>query len=402
MNTTPPQPQPADTPDNDAAVDRWLRTQHQAMLDDVREQLDISAGLAEVLLATKYADLRTATAKTLDVDAGLTAILSPGAQVAGPELSLTPSLNITGNRTPDDPQPTPWLRGLAALPPEQRLMIGGLGLTNELRRSAESGMELITAFCLNDALILRELLDPDRFSPDVIQRAHDLTRDLGIALNLSHALDSGLRRGLEWAGLVMPRDDILATSSRHALKIAEALEVAHAEHRKAIAYSQLIATLLVEALSDSSLWEDGPNGYHLNRHFLKDLGETEPAGTVDVNPLAHNLAHNLALTCASARAREYDLDLYRDLDYGVDYDLGPEQVHKVVARLAQMIQLLSDVRGADLREANLIGVPLGGVRWNADTQWPPDLHDRIVNDSVPIEDQPDVFIVRSGTTFAFL
>jgi hypothetical protein len=50
--------------------------------------------------------------------------------------------------------------------------------------------------------------------------------------------------------------------------------------------------------------------------------------------------------------------------------------------LKTLDQVLSDVRGADLSEADLQNVDLAGLRWSTDTRWPPGWREQIVDMSV--------------------
>jgi hypothetical protein len=45
----------------------------------------------------------------------------------------------------------------------------------------------------------------------------------------------------------------------------------------------------------------------------------------------------------------------------------------------------NDVRGADLRAADLSHAYLGGIRWDAATQWPVQWSDRIRPASAPVD-----------------
>lgn len=58
---------------------------------------------------------------------------------------------------------------------------------------------------------------------------------------------------------------------------------------------------------------------------------------------------------------------------------------------------LNDLVGADLRDADLRGIPLTGVRWSAyTTQWPAKWVDQITRESEPIEGTDGEFVVRGG------
>lgn len=56
---------------------------------------------------------------------------------------------------------------------------------------------------------------------------------------------------------------------------------------------------------------------------------------------------------------------------------------------------LNDLVGADLRDANLDGIPLTGIRWSTyTTQWPAKWVDQITRESEPIEGTDGIFVVR--------
>ncbi|MEV0027844.1 hypothetical protein [Nocardia sp. NPDC050793] len=84
---------------------------------------------------------------------------------------------------------------------------------------------------------------------------------------------------------------------------------------------------------------------------------------------------------------------------------GPEAVHQEISdALAELMshlgcleQMLNDFIGADLRDVDLAGVPLNGVRWSAaTTRWPEHWIEQIERDSVSIGD--GVFEIHYGTT----
>ena len=52
---------------------------------------------------------------------------------------------------------------------------------------------------------------------------------------------------------------------------------------------------------------------------------------------------------------------------------------------------LSDVTGADLRQSDLGGVPLEGIRWSEATQWPPAWEDSIRARSTAVQGEPGVY-----------
>ncbi len=70
-----------------------------------------------------------------------------------------------------------------------------------------------------------------------------------------------------------------------------------------------------------------------------------------------------------------DLDLARDLD-----------------------RARSDFSQADLRDADLTGLSLEGVRWSRATVWPPEWAEWVEQASVEVE--PGIFEIRGGTAQA--
>ncbi|MGH7485820.1 MAG: hypothetical protein ACREMY_09505, partial [bacterium] len=47
-------------------------------------------------------------------------------------------------------------------------------------------------------------------------------------------------------------------------------------------------------------------------------------------------------------------------------------------------QVLNDVTSVDLRNIDLAGIPLQGLRWSAQTRWPQEMENQICRDSVQI------------------
>jgi hypothetical protein len=55
----------------------------------------------------------------------------------------------------------------------------------------------------------------------------------------------------------------------------------------------------------------------------------------------------------------------------------------------------NDFVGENLRQANLEGTPLAGVRWNASTNWPEEWEPLIRRASMPAEEEPGVLIIAA-------
>jgi hypothetical protein len=114
---------------------------------------------------------------------------------------------------------------------------------------------------------------------------------------------------------------------------------------------------------------------------------------------------DLALASALNLALDRDLDRGRDLIRDRDRDLASDLIRDLDldAVLADLDGALHDLDGAlhdfttaDLREVDLTGVPLEGVRWSSATQWPADWAPQVALASVEVA--PDVFEVREGNT----
>ncbi|WP_433527758.1 hypothetical protein ACQPZ2_44025 (plasmid) [Nocardia pseudovaccinii] len=68
----------------------------------------------------------------------------------------------------------------------------------------------------------------------------------------------------------------------------------------------------------------------------------------------------------------------------------------LMLKIADAIHAVNDFTGDDLREAGLQKEDLDGLRWSAQTKWPPEWQEEIDRDSVPIGN--GVFEVRQGNT----
>jgi hypothetical protein len=68
--------------------------------------------------------------------------------------------------------------------------------------------------------------------------------------------------------------------------------------------------------------------------------------------------------------------------------------------LSRLVSALTSVVGADLTEANLAGLPLGGVRWSPDTRWPEDWQEWVRDNSIAVA--PEVFEIRAGAAGSWL
>jgi hypothetical protein len=114
-------------------------------------------------------------------------------------------------------------------------------------------------------------------------------------------------------------------------------------------------------------------------------------------------------TRALGRARHADRELdvvyrsFRSLDLALADDLGRKVNESVSntglsAAIRSILDAVSDVIDADLRNVDLDGIPLVGLRWSRRTQWPPGWRDKI--HSASLEITPGIFEVRGGISDA--
>ncbi|MGH3899240.1 MAG: hypothetical protein ACRDTA_13575, partial [Pseudonocardiaceae bacterium] len=107
---------------------------------------------------------------------------------------------------------------------------------------------------------------------------------------------------------------------------------------------------------------------------------------------ARDLARALVLVLIRVRV----FVLVGILDRVNDLHAGLADLEDVITDLDDA---LHDFTTADLRNVDLTGIRLDGVRWSSATQWPTDWEAQITLDSVEVA--PDVFEVRrEGRTYA--
>ncbi|GAB2965643.1 hypothetical protein [Saccharothrix stipae] len=71
-----------------------------------------------------------------------------------------------------------------------------------------------------------------------------------------------------------------------------------------------------------------------------------------------------------------------------------DPVQAVIREFEAIQEALDDLTGVDLREVDLSGVVLDGIRWSTATTWPPHLREQVEQDSVEVE--PGLFEIRPG------
>lgn len=132
-----------------------------------------------------------------------------------------------------------------------------------------------------------------------------------------------------------------------------------------------------------------------------------------IRDLDRDLDRARVRTLGLARAFALDLDgnlalaLDRDLDHSRSRAIGralaldrDRAVRRAQARSEALDRARNGFTGADLRDVDLAGVDLTGVRWSRSTQWPGAWIDEVASLSIEIE--PGIFEVQGGTIQADL
>ncbi|MDQ2879793.1 MAG: hypothetical protein M3Y48_00625 [Actinomycetota bacterium] len=362
-------------------LDLWLTFQHHKLVIDVVGTLEVEASLREVLIATHHADLVTDLARCLDIESGLASIVVAGAtpsteplipnsqptdsdpvaatspdhinvEQAKPDTALLTFLHATASWTPSTrlTMRTHPIFNIAGFHDRAQSLVLSLSATSDLASRLDHKLQPV----------LHRILDrvPD-LPPDLDQA---LDRDLDDALNPARDLGSYLDRTLDRA-----RDLAGELARDLAGELARDLG------------SELACTRDLENLPTIDL------SYVLD-HIL-NLDYALDANLTQASNYALLSTHDLAHVCVRVRA------LIRDL--GRIHSFADELAQTIQA-LAHFHQVLSDVTGMDLRSVGLAGIPLQGLRWSAQTQWPPEIENQIWRNSVQIAD--GIYEVDPGST----
>jgi hypothetical protein len=172
----------------DDAVDRWLTDQRRAVVDDLATILDLDAGLHEVTIPARHADLVADLHDVLDVEAGLSSIL-PATPANSSETA--PDETQPGQQLPTD---LPGLvRAITSASPTSRFamrtqptpdLLHARDLTRDLDRDLTRDLDRARVLTLD--------LDLDR----ALTRVYGLTRDLARARDLARDLTRARARAL--------------------------------------------------------------------------------------------------------------------------------------------------------------------------------------------------------------
>lgn len=129
----------------------------------------------------------------------------------------------------------------------------------------------------------------------------------------------------------------------------------------------------------------------------QSLGLTLTYGPLSILALGFGLGFVHTLTVV----RDRDRDMYRVLSLACDRALALDRalerafdLDQTTKALINLHRALSDVTNHDLRDINLAGIFLGGLRWSTQTRWPPQVEDQIRRDSVEVADSTFQVIAR--------
>ena len=241
----------------------------------------------------------------------------------------------------------------------------------------------------------------------------DYLRD--ICRVLTHARDRAWRGDLERGA------DLIQQALKSAYALTDALALILEQARDFAA--RLPAGQ--ERASVQEIAREVDSAAELTMTFVRDLtlARNDVQGA-EGHPVSKELFDALltqAHGCDPARARSLAQDLDRNLTAAIDqafpeYPEGGDQQASllsatpsgaltnalyrtpVVDRADALVWLrdaLNDFRGADLRDADLTGVPLKGLRWSDSTQWPAYWSDIIQQHSEPVPgSEGRIFVVR--------
>lgn len=269
-------------------------------------------------------------------------------RAADPEAASSPSPPPSGN--PGSSPSSQVADLLLSLPPATRL---------SLRSHPEA---------LSIALVFQTRL--------ALDRARDLARgfDGALALDLAHALD-----GARDIDLARARTRDRDRDRAHA----------HARDRDLARY--IARRLDRDRARDRDL--------ELARALADDLALDALTRALDLDALTRALTRVLDRALALTRDLDLDLDLDRALALDLDH-AGGFGLTRVRYLSSALDRALNDFTGADLRDADLPGLSLTGIRWSRATRWPPAWAEEIERLSVEIEPETGIFEIRDGTTTA--
>ncbi|MCS7484134.1 hypothetical protein ACFFQW_28975 [Umezawaea endophytica] len=354
---------------DDPEFDRRLAEDLIALNADLDQVLDLDAGLVDATLPGRARIYAEDLDRVLDLDAGLAAIL-PTNPAPDTTARHDPDSEPVISHTREEAALLRFARTLASMPAVDRLHA-----RLWLPRTALYTIRLLVRIGRSTREDLRVR------AVDLVRLlAHDVAFDDGDAL--ADALDHahGLARGLKLA---------LARVHTHfrdlAVDLDRDLSLALDRARVHTRDLDLDLALALDLVRDH------------DRDRVHDLARALKGARVHTRDLAVDLDRVLDL--------DYALDLALDLDHppdkfsehsvsqkkfefvrAVEVDRAATDLREedLLEAVGIMDRVVSDVVGADLGNADLTGIPLGGVRWSSTTRWPPTWQDLVYLNSVQI------------------
>jgi hypothetical protein len=357
-----------------AERDPWLASRHTELIRDIAVTLDLEAGLRDATLPAQHTKLVADLGRVLDVDAGLATILpAPAPPAATPHPTSNTGPEPAGRDRAADPVDgiLAWLTNLGD---GHRLAI-----RNELWLDYFEAC-LVALACLHEIRSATDLAlapDPDP-DPD---RTHT-ARALALAFDRDRALDRELALAFDRA-LARARDLDLDLARDHARELALAFDRA-----LALAHAHVLARDLARA-----------HARELALAFDRALARARVLARALDHALDHARArdHALALACALDHVLVHAKDLANNLvtmDSGWATDFDRTRLEQVRNRLDAVRH---DYVGADLRDVDLTGLDLRGIRWSGATRWPPSWEEALRAGSVQLGDGVYEFRPAGGT-----
>jgi hypothetical protein len=348
--------------------------QHKFVVDIVGT-LNVEAGLREARVPAYHANLVNDLAQILDIEAGLTAILS-----AADDFTLTTELPARNMRWTDtEPVATTIPNHRDDEPAEHDTFLVGLiqaaaSWTPSMRLAMRAHpIFTITNFQerVQDLIVnIGPAGDLAKGLNQMLQRAlrRILDRVVGLSPDLNWAFDRDVDQALDSARILGTHlDQILDRIRNHSRDLARNLG------------SELTHIRTLDRLPALDLGDALDHILRLDHALDRNLIKTTNYAHLDPRDLAHSLDH--------VRSLVSDLDRI--------YSFAGELAQTIQA-ITHFHQVLSDVTAADLRKIDLTSIPLLGLRWSTRTRWPPESEEQIWHDSVQIAD--GIFeIGRSGT-----
>lgn len=336
-----------DNCDNDRELDRRLARDLAAWHADLDRAVDLDAGLADAALPGRILADTDELDQLLDLESGLTAILlSPHAPDTASDTATrrdpdtTPAVEV-GMDTGEVAALLHFARDLASRPADERLRTRlwlprrALSRIRTLVRVGPRTRKNLgaLAFALARDLSHTPTLDHpgNPYRPRLGFRSRTRAIDLALALT---------RLGARDLACDLDRDLV------HDLdRVVHSTRVLRLDHTRVSAFAH---DLDLDRALDRALGRA--------RTFAHDL-----AGTTQ-QPVLAAFVRAVAADRSATNLREEDLLEAVDI----------------------MERVVSDVAGADLRRADLTGIPLVGVRWSKTTLWPPAWRDQVRRESTQI------------------